>query len=74
MFAHIGQEVESFSETMSTLVFAEKVSGVKLGATPITKEGIGATEIKEQVQYFSRSSDLIVNFDPFGELTLLGFF
>lgn len=71
MFVHINPDVESFFETMSSLIFAEKVSGVKLGAARSTKEGIGVPEIKEQVQFFSRSKcDLIVNFHPFGELTL----
>ena len=62
MFVQLNPDVESFSETISTLKFAERVSGVELGAARSNKEGRGVRELMEQVQF--------LNFHPFGELTL----
>ncbi|XP_076914953.1 kinesin-like protein KIN-14J [Bidens hawaiensis] len=49
MFVQLNPEVESFSETISTLKFAERVSGVELGAARSNKEGRGVRELMEQV-------------------------
>lgn len=50
MFVQLNPDVESFSETISTLKFAERVSGVELGAARSNKEGRGVRELMEQVQ------------------------
>lgn len=50
MFVQLNPDVESFSETISTLKFAERVSGVELGAARSNKEGRGIRELMEQVQ------------------------
>ncbi|KAL6519708.1 hypothetical protein OROMI_032602 [Orobanche minor] len=47
MFVQNNPYVLSYSETVSTLKFAERVSGVELGAAQIQKEG---GDVKEQVQ------------------------
>lgn len=54
MFVQLNPDVESYSETISTLKFAERVSGVELGAARSNKEGRGVRELMEQViiQYF----------------------
>ncbi|GER33073.1 P-loop nucleoside triphosphate hydrolasessuperfamily protein with CH (Calponin Homology) domain [Striga asiatica] len=49
MFVQLNPDVESFSETISTLKFAERVSGVELGAARSNKEGRGVRELMEQV-------------------------
>ncbi|KAH7657663.1 Minus-end-directed kinesin ATPase protein [Dioscorea alata] len=49
MFVQINPDVESFSETISTLKFAERVSGVELGAARSSKEGKDVRELMEQV-------------------------
>ncbi|KAL8244910.1 hypothetical protein R6Q59_011168 [Mikania micrantha] len=49
MFVQLNPDVESFSETISTLKFAERVSGVELGAARSSKEGRGVRELMEQV-------------------------
>ncbi|PNT75807.1 hypothetical protein BRADI_1g38040v3 [Brachypodium distachyon] len=49
MFVQINPEVSSFSETLSTLRFAERVSGVELGAAKANKEGKDIREFKEQL-------------------------
>ena len=38
MFVHISPDIESYSETKSTLEFAERVSGVELGVARSNKE------------------------------------
>ncbi|KAJ0798550.1 putative minus-end-directed kinesin ATPase [Helianthus annuus] len=50
MFVQLNPDVESFSETISTLKFAERVSGVELGAARSNKEGRGVRELMEQVR------------------------
>lgn len=37
MFVQVNPDVESYSETISTLKFAERVSGVELGAAEAIK-------------------------------------
>jgi kinesin family member C2/C3 len=54
MFVQINPDTESYSETMSTLKFAERVSGVELGAARSNKEGKDIKELLEQV-FFSLS-------------------
>ncbi|XP_020105666.1 kinesin-like protein KIN-14C isoform X2 [Ananas comosus] len=49
MFVQINPDVESYSETISTLKFAERVSGVELGAAKSNKEGKDIKELLEQV-------------------------
>ncbi|KAK9103627.1 hypothetical protein Sjap_020881 [Stephania japonica] len=49
MFVQLNPDVESFSETVSTLKFAERVSGVELGAARSNKEGRDVKELMEQV-------------------------
>jgi hypothetical protein len=51
MFVHINPHVESYSETISTLKFAERVSGVELGAARSNKEGKDRKELLEQVYF-----------------------
>jgi kinesin family protein C2/C3 len=52
MFVQINPDVESYSETISTLKFAERVSGVELGAARSNKEGKDIKELLEQVLVF----------------------
>ncbi|KAI9081116.1 hypothetical protein K1719_036875 [Acacia pycnantha] len=49
MFVQINPDVNSGSESLSTLKFAERVSGVELGAARSTKEGRDVRELMEQV-------------------------
>ncbi|KAL2547542.1 P-loop nucleoside triphosphate hydrolase superfamily protein with CH (Calponin-like proteiny) domain [Forsythia ovata] len=51
MFIQLNPDVESFSETISTLKFAERASGVELGAARSNKEGRGVRELLEQVAF-----------------------
>lgn len=49
MFVQLNPDVDSYSETISTLKFAERVSGVELGAARSNKEGREVRELMEQV-------------------------
>ena len=49
MFVQINPDVSSYSETLSTLKFAERVSGVELGVARSNKEGKDIKELLEQV-------------------------
>ena len=49
MFVQLNPDVASYSETVSTLKFAERVSGVELGAARSNKEGRDVRELMEQV-------------------------
>ncbi|KAH9602649.1 hypothetical protein KSS87_005134 [Heliosperma pusillum] len=49
MFVQLNPDVESYSETVSTLKFAERVSGVELGAARTNKEGRDVRELMDQV-------------------------
>ncbi|KAJ1259539.1 hypothetical protein BS78_10G164100 [Paspalum vaginatum] len=49
MFVQINPDVSSYSETVSTLKFAERVSGVELGASKPNKEGKDIGELMEQL-------------------------
>ncbi|THF93863.1 hypothetical protein TEA_025363 [Camellia sinensis var. sinensis] len=48
MFVQLNPDVESYFESVSTLKFAERVSGVELGAARSNKEGRGVRELMEQ--------------------------
>ncbi|KAL1326560.1 kinesin-like protein KIN-14J isoform X1 [Arachis ipaensis] len=49
MFVQLNPDVASYSETISTLKFAERVSGVELGAARSNKEGKDVRELMEQL-------------------------
>ncbi|KAF7136213.1 hypothetical protein RHSIM_Rhsim08G0134600 [Rhododendron simsii] len=49
MFVQLNPELSSYSETLSTLKFAERVSGVELGAARTNKEGRDVRDLMEQV-------------------------
>ncbi|KAJ4713391.1 Kinesin-like protein [Melia azedarach] len=49
MFVQLNPDANSFSESLSTLKFAERVSGVELGAARSSKEGRDVRELMEQV-------------------------
>ncbi|KAK4787640.1 hypothetical protein SAY86_011473 [Trapa natans] len=49
MFVQLNPDVDSYSETISTLKFAERVSSVELGAARSNKEGREVRELLEQV-------------------------
>lgn len=51
MFVQLNPDTESYSETISTLKFAERVSGVELGAARSSKEGREVRELMEQVYF-----------------------
>ncbi|KAJ7944923.1 Kinesin-like protein [Quillaja saponaria] len=51
MFVQLNPDVASYSETVSTLKFAERVSGVELGAARSNKEGKDVREFMDQVAY-----------------------
>lgn len=59
MFVQLNPEIASYSETMSTLKFAERASGVELGAARSSKDGRDIRELMEQVLYqLSNSTSL----------------
>ncbi|KAL1356748.1 hypothetical protein AAHE18_05G207100 [Arachis hypogaea] len=49
MLVQINSDVKSYSESLSTLKFAERVSGIELGAAKSTKDGKDVRELMEQV-------------------------
>ncbi|TYH81243.1 hypothetical protein ES332_D03G185900v1 [Gossypium tomentosum] len=49
MFVQLNPDVESYAETISTLKFAERVSGIELGAARTNREGRDIRELMEQV-------------------------
>lgn len=53
MFVQINPDTGSFSESLSTLKFAERVSGVELGAAKSQKEGKDIRDLMEQVLSYS---------------------
>lgn len=57
MMVQLNPDVESYSETISTLKFAERVSGVELGAARSNKEGRDVRELMEQVIFTVLSSE-----------------
>ncbi|KAJ3686942.1 hypothetical protein LUZ61_016106 [Rhynchospora tenuis] len=55
MFAHISPEVESFTETISTLKFAQRASTVELGAACANKESNEIRDLKEQIESLKKA-------------------
>lgn len=53
MFVQLNPDIVSYSESLSTLKFAERVSGVELGAARSSKEGRDVRELMEQVHRLS---------------------
>eukprot|EP01018_Ginkgo_biloba_P002892 Gb_07814 [translate_table: standard] len=49
MFVQLNPDIESYSETISSLKFAERVSGVELGAARSNKESKDIRDLKEQI-------------------------
>lgn len=49
MFVQINPDVNSYSESLSALKFAERVSGVELGAARSNKESKDVKNLTEQV-------------------------
>ncbi|KAG6421578.1 hypothetical protein SASPL_118135 [Salvia splendens] len=49
MFVQMNPDATSFSETLSTLKFAERVSGVELGAAKSNKDNMESHELMDQV-------------------------
>ncbi|KAJ4961434.1 hypothetical protein NE237_021344 [Protea cynaroides] len=49
MFIQLNPDIESYFETLSTLKFAERVSGIELGAARSSKEGRDVKELMDQV-------------------------
>lgn len=49
MFVQVNPDVSSYTETLSTLKFAERVSGVELGAARTNKEGKAVKELMDQL-------------------------
>ncbi|XP_073031758.1 kinesin-like protein KIN-14J [Primulina eburnea] len=69
MFVQLNPDVESYSETISTLKFAERVSGVELGAARSNKESRGIRELMEQIA--SLKDDVAKKDEEIGRLRLL---
>lgn len=57
MMVQLNPDVDSYAETISTLKFAERVSGVELGAARSNKEGRDVRELMEQVIFTVLSSE-----------------
>ncbi|KAK8533137.1 hypothetical protein V6N13_046300 [Hibiscus sabdariffa] len=55
MFVQLNPDVDSYSETVSTLKFAERVSGVELGAARTNREGRDIRELMEQVSFLKET-------------------
>lgn len=49
MFVQLNPDAASYPETISTLEFAKRVSGVELGAARSNKEGKHVRQLMEQV-------------------------
>jgi kinesin family protein C2/C3 len=47
MFVQVNPDVTSYTETLSTLKFAERVSGVELGVAKTNKEGKEGKDVRE---------------------------
>ncbi|KAL0898164.1 hypothetical protein Bca101_082125 [Brassica carinata] len=60
MFVQINPDEDSYAETISTLKFAERVSGVELGAARNYKEG---RDVRKLMQEVSNLKDLIAKKD-----------
>uniref|UniRef100_A0A0E0G3U6 Kinesin motor domain-containing protein n=1 Tax=Oryza nivara TaxID=4536 RepID=A0A0E0G3U6_ORYNI len=59
MFVQVNPDVSSYTETLSTLKFAERVSGVELGVARSNKEGKEGKDVKELMDQLSLLKDTI---------------
>ncbi|XP_048533718.1 kinesin-like protein KIN-14D isoform X1 [Triticum urartu] len=59
MFVQVNPDVSSYTETLSTLKFAERVSGVELGVARTNKEGKEVKDVRELMDQFSMLKDTI---------------
>ncbi|GAB2221620.1 hypothetical protein Droror1_Dr00012805 [Drosera rotundifolia] len=55
MFAHISPEGDDFSETVSTLKFAQRVSTVELGAASLNKQSSEVVDLRLQVENLKKA-------------------
>ncbi|KAJ3692084.1 hypothetical protein LUZ60_012434 [Juncus effusus] len=55
MFVQVNPDASSYSETLSTLKFAERVSSVELGAAKSNKEGKDVKELINKVSYLKET-------------------
>ncbi|XP_054785930.1 kinesin-like protein KIN-14C isoform X2 [Prosopis cineraria] len=55
MFVQLNPDVNSFSESLSTLKFAERVSGVELGQARSTGDGKDVRELMEQIAFLKNT-------------------
>ncbi|GMJ13529.1 hypothetical protein like AT1G63640 [Hibiscus trionum] len=55
MLVQLNPDASSYSETLSTLKFAERVSGVELGAARSSKEEKDVRELMEQIAYLKET-------------------
>lgn len=62
MFVQLNPDITSYSESMSTLKFAERVSGVELGAAKSSKDGRDVRDLMEQVKKTKTHSHNISGF------------
>lgn len=67
MFVHINPDVGSYSETLSTLKFAERVSGVELGAARSQKEGKDVRDLMEQVLFLAGAISIFLPANHYNE-------
>ncbi|KAL5995227.1 hypothetical protein ACLOJK_025285 [Asimina triloba] len=69
MFAHVSPEADSYSETISTLKFAQRVSTVELGAARVNKESKEIRELKDQchdqdlLEFLNDDKPVVLNID-----------
>ena len=59
MFVQVNPDVSSYTETLSTLKFAERVSGVELGVARTNKEGKEVKDVRELMDQLSMLKDTI---------------
>lgn len=65
MFVQVNPDVSSYTETLSTLKFAERVSGVELGVARSNKErkeGKDVKELMDQVTKFLNNHQVTSDF------------
>ena len=55
MFVQVNPDVTSYTETLSTLKFAERVSGVELGVARTSKEGKEGKDVRELMDQVKHS-------------------
>jgi kinesin family protein C2/C3 len=62
MLVQITSDIKSYSESLSTLKFAERVSGVELGVAKSSKDGRDVRELMEQVINFANFNYVYIYF------------